>query len=102
MRVSVSMLPRHGSLLHEVWAQAPSYFGILKGQDEIVILFKKGILLKFTRSVSNLLLASRSFSSELSLLPFQLKTCRQDDSQELKPMPLTGYENILLCFLCSF
>jgi exportin-5 len=36
------------TFLHEVRAQAPSYFGILRGQDEIVILFEKEKLLKFT------------------------------------------------------
>ncbi|KAK3140897.1 hypothetical protein QOZ80_5AG0407390 [Eleusine coracana subsp. coracana] len=92
----------HGwfTFLHEGRPKVPPYFGILRGPEEIVIEFEKEILLKFTRSVSDLLwaIASKSLSSELSLLPLRLKKCLKNDSRELKTMSLTGYLLHYNCF----
>ncbi|GJN36270.1 hypothetical protein PR202_gb25113 [Eleusine coracana subsp. coracana] len=99
----VNLLKNAKTWLHEIRVtgpQVPPYFGILRGPEEVVIEFEKEILLKFTRSVSDLLwaIASKSLSSELSLLPLRLENCLKNDSRELKTMSLTGYLLHYDCF----
>lgn len=91
------------TFLHGGWPQVPYYFGILNGPDKMVIQFEKAILLKFTRSICDLLevLASQRLNSGLSLLPSQLMNSKKADFQDLKSISsssLIGYENI--CIFC--
>ena len=93
------------TFLHGGRAIVRPYLGNPSGPEEIVSQYEKEILLKFTRSISDLLgvLASERLNSGLSLLSYRLKTSTMADIQDLKSISsnsIIGYENIRLCFLC--
>ncbi|XP_062182096.1 protein HASTY 1-like [Phragmites australis] len=91
------------TFLHEGRAKVPVYFGNLNGPDEIVNQFEKELLLKFTRSVSDLLevLASERLNSGLALLPFRhKKICTKADFQDLKSISSSSLIGYLLQHNC--
>ncbi|XP_062225180.1 protein HASTY 1-like isoform X2 [Phragmites australis] len=90
------------TFLHEGQAKVPAYFGNLNGSEEIVNQFEKELLLKFTRSVSDLLgvLASERLNSGLSLLPFRPKDSTKADFQDLKSISSNSLIGFLLHHNC--
>ncbi|TVU25242.1 hypothetical protein EJB05_27732 [Eragrostis curvula] len=90
------------TFLHEGRAEVPAYFGYLKGPKEIVNQFEKEILLKFTRSVCELLqvLSSERLNSGLLLLPFQPKKSMKADFQDLKSISSSSLIGFLLLHNC--
>jgi exportin-5 len=75
------------------------FLGNQSGPEEIVIQFERQLLLKFTRSLSDLLgiLASERLNSGLSHFHHGSKTSTMADVQDLKSISSTsiiGYENI--------
>ena len=83
------------TFLHGGGAIVRPYLGNPSGPEEIVSQYEKEILLKFTRSISDLLgvLASERLNSGLSLLSYRLKTSTMADIQDLSPYlptPLLG------------
>jgi exportin-5 len=75
------------------------FLGNQSGPEEIVIQFERQLLLKFTRSLSDLLgiLASERLNSGLSHFHRGSKTSTMADVQDLKSISSTsiiGYENI--------
>jgi exportin-5 len=87
------------TFLHEGRPKCPYFFGNLSGPEEIVNQFEMQLLLKFTRSLSDLLgiLASERLNSGLSHFHRGSKTSTKTDVQDLKSISSTsiiGYENI--------
>lgn len=90
------------TFLHEGRAKVPAYLGNPSGPEEIVNKFEKEILLKFTRSISNLLgvLASESLNSSLSFLNYKLETSTEADFQDLKSISSSSIIGYLLLHNC--
>lgn len=85
--------------LHEDQAKVPAYLGNLKGPEEIVLQFGKHLLLKITRSISELLgvLASERLNSGLPPFHSQPNHSAKADVQDLIFVSTTsviGYGNI--------
>ncbi|CAN6372154.1 unnamed protein product [Urochloa humidicola] len=90
------------TFLHEGRAKVPAYLGNPSGPEEIVNQYEKEILLKFTRSISDLLgvLASERLNSGLSLLSNQLKTSTMAGVQDLKSISSNSIVGYLLLHNC--
>ncbi|OQU83505.1 hypothetical protein SORBI_3005G127300 [Sorghum bicolor] len=90
------------TFLHEGRAKVTAYLGNPHGPEEIVNQFEKETLLKFTRSVSELLgvLASEKMNSSLSLLNYRIKTSMKADVQDLESISSSSIIGYLLLHNC--
>jgi len=90
------------TFLHGGRAIVRPYLGNPSGPEEIVSQYEKEILLKFTRSISDLLgvLASERLNSGLSLLSYRLKTSTMADIQDLKSISSNSIIGYLLLHNC--